>query len=140
MEPLRHLLLPSQHARRSSAGMPLVSGEGPTREEIRRTQRKARAAPNAFRVLVRVIALAVATSIIGVLSHATIVWFATRNVVQRQPNGTRQRAWPNHIDGWPTWVMLGAAVLAVIVQILSLLTFCGGVSSNLGASPTRFRR
>jgi hypothetical protein len=96
-------------------------------EQARKAKGKARAAPNVFRVLVRVVALAVAASIIGVLSHAAAVWFTTRKVVQQQPNGVRQRAWPNHLDGWPTWVMLGAAVIAVVVQILSLLTFCGGV-------------
>ncbi|KIW30784.1 uncharacterized protein PV07_02485 [Cladophialophora immunda] len=123
MEPLRHLVLPSRH----SVEQHTFTQHTPTHEQVRKAQRQARAVPNVCRVLVRIIALAVAASIIGVLAHAAAVWFTTRNVVQQQPSGMRQRAWPNHIDVWPTWVMLGAAVIAVIVQILSLLTFCGGV-------------
>lgn len=125
MEPLRHLHLPAQI--RNAGSRNFSNNETALGQN---GKRKARAAPNAFRVVVRVISLAVAASIIGVLAHASVVWFTTRNVVQQQPNGVRQRAWPNHIDVWPTWVMLGAAVIAVVVQILSLLTFCGGVSSR----------
>ncbi|KAH8684493.1 hypothetical protein BGZ60DRAFT_397674 [Tricladium varicosporioides] len=61
------------------------------------------------------------------LSHASVVWTSTRYVIQQDENGMRQRAWPAHIDLWPTWVMLGAAVIATCVQIVSLLTLCGPV-------------
>ncbi|KIW88325.1 uncharacterized protein Z519_10892 [Cladophialophora bantiana CBS 173.52] len=122
MEPLRHLVLPNQQTARQHG----ITEHAPTHEQFRKAQGKARAAPNICRVLVRFIALGFAASIIGVLAHAAVVWATTRNVVEQQSNGIRQRAWPNHIDVWPTWVMLGAAVFAVVVQILSLLTFCGG--------------
>lgn len=91
-------------------------------------RRKRQAVPHSFRVGVRITTLAVGLAIVGVLAHAAAVWFSTRYVVQRQPDGTRQRAWPAHMDLWPTWVMLGAAVIAIVVQTLALLTLCGCVS------------
>jgi hypothetical protein len=98
-------------------------------DKVRSLQRKARVTPQPFRVVIRLIALAIAASVVGVLAHASTVWFTTRYVVQQQPNGFRQRAWPAHMDLWPTWVMLGAAVIAILIQIVSLMTLCGGVGS-----------
>ncbi|OAL35370.1 hypothetical protein AYO20_05421 [Fonsecaea nubica] len=123
MEPLRHLVLPSQN----TAAAPPYAFTEPTHEQTRRAQGEARAVPNSFRVLVRIVALAAAASIIGVLAHATVVWINTRSVILQQPDGSFQRGWPDHIDLWPTWVMLAAAVIAVVVQLLSMLTFCGGI-------------
>ena len=115
MEPLRHHSGPSS------------TEYGPNYNGIRKPERKARAVPHSIRVVIRIFSLAAAASIIGILGHASSVWFATRNVVQQQPTGIRQRAWPAHIDLWPTWVMLGAAAIAVFIQIVSLLTLFGGV-------------
>lgn len=134
MEPLRHHPGQSHH----DPG-PSVSVEyGPTYKEAHQARRKERAAPHTVRVVIRLLALVVAASIIGVLAHATGVWFTTRDVVQQRPNGIRQRAWPLHIDLWPTWVMLGAAIIAIFIQIVSLLTLCGGVSSLF--SPLRCQK
>lgn len=120
MEPLRHTSGPS------------VSIEyGPTYNGVCNAQHKAQAVPHSVRVVIRFISLTAAASIIGILAHASTVWFATRNVVQQQLTGIRQRAWPAHIDLWPTWVMLGAAVIAVFIQTVSLLTLFGGVGSLL---------
>lgn len=106
----------------------MAPGYGPSAyEQVRTAQRKAQAAPNTWRIVVRGVALVAAASIIGVLAHASAVWSSTREVIQTNPNGYRLRAWPVRIDLWPTWVMLGAAVIAVVVQTLSLLTFCGPV-------------
>ncbi|KAF4633703.1 hypothetical protein G7Y89_g4415 [Cudoniella acicularis] len=81
--------------------------------------------PHIVRVIIRIFALIVAASITGVLGHAAAVWFSTQNVIQQQDGGYRQRAWPANLDLWPTWVMLGAAVVAIFIQLLSLLTLCG---------------
>jgi hypothetical protein len=116
MEPLRH-----------HSGPSLSAEYGPNYNGIRNPQRKALAVPHSVRVVIRIFSLATAASIIGILGHALTVWFGTRNVVQQQPSGIRQRAWPAHIDLWPTWVMLGAAAIAVFIQIVSLLTLLGGV-------------
>jgi hypothetical protein len=127
MEPLRHLLVTGSNAGTDGAGVPLVGGQYHGPEQARTSRHKAIAIPNSFRISVRVLSLGVAASIVGILLHAVAIWVTTKNVVQQQPNGTRQRAWPNHIDLWPTRVMLLAVAFAVVVQTLSLLTFCGGV-------------
>ena len=90
---------------------------------------------HSFRVAVRTFSLIIGSAVVGVLAHASAVWFSTRYVVQQQPDGSRQRAWPAQMDLWPTWVMLGAAVIAILVQIVAFLTLCGGVSSVIRSLP-----
>lgn len=121
MEPLRHQAGPSI----------FVDGTeyDSSYKGVRNSQRKARAVPHSVRVAIRIFSLVAAASIIGILGHASMIWFSTRNVIRQQPSGLRQRAWPAHMDLWPTWVMLGAAVIAVFIQIASLLTLIGGVGS-----------
>jgi len=99
------------------------------------SRRRPQAVPHSFRVAVRTFSLIIGSAVVGVLAHASAVWFSTRYVVQQQPDGSRQRAWPAQMDLWPTWVMLGAAVIAILVQIVAFLTLCGGVSSVIRSLP-----
>jgi hypothetical protein len=118
MEPLRHF---QSDGRSGPSTTPLVAD----------SRRRRQAIPHSLRVCIRIAALATGAAIVGVLAHASAVWFSTRFVVQQQPDGSRQRAWPAHMDLWPTWVMLGAAVIAILVQMLAFLTLCGGVSFTI---------
>ncbi|KAK4947660.1 hypothetical protein LTR10_013606 [Elasticomyces elasticus] len=118
MEPLRHH--PGQ-------GGFTASNYIPSQEQLRKSIKEARATPRSSRLLIRVITLGVAISLIGTLGHSSIVWFQTRNVISNTANGSRQRAWPAHMDLWPTWVMLGAAVMSICISVLALLSLCGPV-------------
>ncbi len=83
---------------------------------------------SATRVAIRVISLVVAVSLISILGHAAAVWIATKDVVQKDPStGYQLRAWAANLDMWPTWTMLGAAAIALVIQVVSLLTLCSVV-------------
>ncbi|KEF52006.1 uncharacterized protein A1O9_11996 [Exophiala aquamarina CBS 119918] len=72
------------------------------------------------RVGLRVIALIIAITILGVQVHSASVWLSTRN--QYFFNNTTKlntRSWAI-IDGWPTWVMIAAAVVATVIQLSAL--------------------
>lgn len=81
------------------------------------------------RVVLRLLALAFAASVIGVQAHIARVWDQSKNeTVQNSQTGFRMRAWAAQMDLWPTWVNIGAGVIASVIHISSLLTLCGGVS------------
>lgn len=103
---------------------------GPTYDQVRNAKRKARARPSKVRIMIRGITLIVGASILGVLAHSAAVWYTTRNDILEQPDGFRMPGWPAQMDLLPTWVMLGAATIAIIIQIISLLTLVGNVSSS----------
>lgn len=117
MEPLRHLNTHSQS---------LNNGSGPSYEQVQNSKKKALARPNHLRVIIRLITLAVGASIVGVLAHAAAVWYTTRYDILMQPHGVLMRGWPAQMSLIPTWVMLAAAAIAIIVQIVALLTLVGG--------------
>ncbi|KIX97719.1 uncharacterized protein Z520_06497 [Fonsecaea multimorphosa CBS 102226] len=96
-------------------------------EQVRNAKRKALTRPNRLRVIVRLITLTVGASIVGVLAHAAFVWYSTRNYILMQPHGIRMRGWPAQMDLIPTWIMLAVAVIAIVVQIVALLTLLRGV-------------
>ncbi|KAL7930770.1 hypothetical protein V8C35DRAFT_329999 [Trichoderma chlorosporum] len=82
---------------------------------------------DSVRIILRLLALAFALSIIGVQSHVAWVWDQSRNeTVQNPQNGFRMRAWAAQMDLWPTWVNIGAGVIASVIHISSLITWCGG--------------
>ncbi|RFU79997.1 hypothetical protein TARUN_2219 [Trichoderma arundinaceum] len=83
---------------------------------------------DSVRIVLRLLALAFALSIIGVQSHVAWVWNQSRNeTVQNPQSGFRMRAWAAQMDLWPTWVNIGAGVIASVIHISSLITLCGGV-------------
>jgi hypothetical protein len=96
--------------------------------QVKHAERRARARPSFRRIALRIISLAVGASILAVLAHATYVWFATRNGQLMLANGVTLRSWPAEMDLKPTWIMLAAAALAVLMQILALLTLVGKAS------------
>lgn len=119
MEPLRLLNI---------HGRPMNSSPKLGEELGQNAQKRALARPNFLRTITRVITLAVGASVLGALAHAAAVWYSTRNDILAQPHGVRMRGWPAQMDLTPTWVMLAAAVMAIVVQIIALLTLVGSVS------------
>ncbi|KAJ9614015.1 hypothetical protein H2200_002151 [Cladophialophora chaetospira] len=72
------------------------------------------------RVGLRVIALIFAITILGVQAHSAYVWLSTRNNTHFNPTTKlNTRSWAI-IDGWPTWVMIAAAVVATVIQLSAL--------------------
>lgn len=99
-----------------------------TRNALQKEGRASRAVPNSARIALRVVALVLALSVIGVQAHAAIEWNRTRDqMVQDPSNGFRSRAWPAETDLWPTWTNIIAGGIAAIVHISALVTLCGGV-------------
>ncbi|OQU96079.1 hypothetical protein CLAIMM_02215 isoform 2 [Cladophialophora immunda] len=117
MEPLRHL---NTHGQSPHAGV------GASHELERSAKKRALARPNLLRVVIRLITLTVGASIVGVLAHAAVVWYTTRNDILMQPHGIRMRGWPAQMNLIPTWIMLSVAVIAMVVQIIALLTLLRG--------------
>jgi hypothetical protein len=130
MEPLRLL---------NGGNQSLISGNGVNHDQVRNAKQRALvlARPNVLRVIVRIITLAVGASVLGVLAHAAAVWYTTRNDVLMQPHGIRMRGWPAQMDMIPTWLMLAVAAIAILVQVVALLTLIRGVSTAV-LSFTRF--
>ncbi|OAP54955.1 hypothetical protein AYL99_10655 [Fonsecaea erecta] len=95
-------------------------------DQVRNAKKTALARLNRLRVVVRLITLTVGASIVGVLAHAAVVWYTTRDDVLMQPHGIRMRGWPAQMDLVPTWIMLAVAVIAIVVQIFALLTLLRG--------------
>jgi hypothetical protein len=103
----------------------------PSHDQVKQAERKARAKPSFTRIIVRAIALAVGASVLGVLAVSIGVWYSTRHTVLEQPGRLPQAGWPDTMELKPTYLLLAAAGIAVIVQIVSLLTLVGGVCSLL---------
>lgn len=127
MEPYRH----HSHHGHHHDGPAVSFNIGPTYEQIRRAKRQALAKPNFVRIMVRITTLALGAAILGVLAQASIIWYTTRYDVLSQPDGFRMPGWPNQMSLTPTWLMLAAALVGVIVQVVALLTLVGGVSASV---------
>jgi hypothetical protein len=72
------------------------------------------------RISFRAVAFVLAVTILGVQAYCAYTWLSTRG--QYFYNPTTQlntRAWAI-IDGWPTWIMMAAAVVAIIIQLSAL--------------------
>jgi hypothetical protein len=73
-----------------------------------------------IRIGLRVVALLFAISILGIQAWSAYKWVSTRNEFVFNPK-TRlnTRAWAI-TDGWPTWTVIGAAVIATVIQLSAL--------------------
>ena len=100
----------------------------PSHPQVKQAERKAKAKPNILRIIIRLITLVIGLAEVGVLAAAVAVWYITRNRVLSQPGKLPQPGWPAKMDLKPTYVLLSAAIIAVIVQILALFSLVGPVS------------
>ena len=81
-------------------------------------------APSRLRILVRVIALLLAISILVIQAHSAHMWLTTRHDSKlNAKTGVRTLLWAK-LDMWPTWIMLGAAVIATSVHLIALGSRC----------------
>ena len=141
MEPFRHHGQTHSHHHHNNHHNPSVTVQYcPSPAEIKGKSKKALARPSIPRVIIRlaalaisVSALAIGVSALAVLAQSVIVWFATHDTIVTQPQGLRMRAWPDRLEMAPTYVMLGAALISVVVQILAGLTLCGKVCYKISA-------
>lgn len=80
------------------------------------------------RTALRVLALLIAVSVLGIQAHTAFTWMDTRNeTYYNSSTGFRTRSWAI-IEGWPTWLMLGVAAFGTLVQALALTSLCSCVS------------
>ncbi|OCT50635.1 hypothetical protein CLCR_07464 [Cladophialophora carrionii] len=94
----------------------------PSHQQVKQEERKARARPSLLRVIIRVITLGVSASNLAVLALSVAVWYSTRNTVLSQPGKLPQPGWPATMDMKPTWLMLAASVVAVLIHFFALCT------------------
>ncbi|KIW70961.1 hypothetical protein PV04_03188 [Phialophora macrospora] len=120
MESLRHHQVPNAD---TSYPMDLA----PAHQQVKQEERKARARPSLPRIVIRTLTLVVGASILSVLANAVAVWYTTRHTVLSQPGKLPQPGWPSTMDLKPTWLMLAAATIAVIVQIVAFFTLVGPI-------------
>lgn len=79
------------------------------------------------RTFFRVLSLVLAITIIGIQAYSVYMWLKTRNKsTKNQTTGFQTKIWAI-IDPWPTWVMLGVAVAAVVVHFIAFGSLCGCV-------------
>ncbi|UKZ76792.1 hypothetical protein TrVFT333_004504 [Trichoderma virens FT-333] len=98
-----------------------------TTRNAKQKEERSKQVLDSVRIVLRLLALAFAISIIGVQSHVARVWDQSRDeTVQNPQTGFRMRAWAAQMDLWPTWVNIGAGVIASVIHISSLITLCGG--------------
>jgi hypothetical protein len=101
----------------------LIQGEpreaGPE-YSTRRKEPKQSGTIQRVRISFRVIAFILAVTILGVQAWSAYKWLSTRNQwVYNPKTKLNTRAWAI-IDGWPTWVMMAAAVVAMVIQMTAL--------------------
>ncbi|KIW22955.1 hypothetical protein, variant [Cladophialophora immunda] len=98
-------------------------------------ERAPRARFQTIRTVFRVLSLVLAITILGIQAYSIYVWLKTRRQSTRnQTTGFQTMIWAI-IDPWPTWVMLGAAVAAVVVHFIAFGSLCGCCqSARRGAS------
>lgn len=133
----------------SSAYEPFSSPHGhdtlPTAEKLATTrnarQKEGRLPTTAFggvRIALRVVALALAGSVIGLQTFAATEWVRTRDeIVQEVTSGFRIRAWPAGMDLWPTWINIIAGGIAAVIHIFALVMHLAGVSTVSSSIPYR---
>jgi hypothetical protein len=81
----------------------------------------------AIRTVFRVLSLVLAITVVGIQAYSSYVWLKTRHDATRnRVTGFQTKIWA-FIDPWPTWVMLGAGVAAVVVHFIAFGSFCGCV-------------
>lgn len=86
------------------------------------------------RTVFRVLSLVLAITILGIQVHSVYVWLKTRpQSTRNQTTGFQTRIWAV-IDSWPSWVMLGVAVAAVVVHFIAFGSLCGCVCDDLSFS------
>ncbi|KAK5056704.1 hypothetical protein LTR84_012236 [Exophiala bonariae] len=72
------------------------------------------------RVGLRVVALAIAVTVLGIQVHSAQIWLSTRDrVVFNRTTKLDTHSWAV-IDMWPTWTMIAAAGLATSIQLSAL--------------------
>jgi hypothetical protein len=101
----------------------------PSHQQVKQEERKARARPSLLRIIIRTFTLAVGASILAVLAQSVAVWYMTRHTILSQPGKLPQPGWPSTMDLKPTYLMLAAAGIAVIIQLVAFFTLVGPVSS-----------
>jgi hypothetical protein len=117
-------LLKQEDYARQQPALNQPRGQGGRRD----SDRAPRARFQATRTVFRVLSLVLAITILGIQAYSMYIWLKTRHQSTRnQTTGFQTKIWAV-IDTWPTWVMLGAAVAAVVVHFIAFGSLCGCVS------------
>ena len=128
---------PFKHARDAdddNPEKPLVRDavDGKNHMRVQNARRQAsRGAPHIVRAILRTIVLLVAVTILAVQGHSMSVWLDTRHQSAYNPKTRLRTTLWAHLDSGPTWTMLIAALIAVVVHFLALLTLCLPVCINI---------
>lgn len=107
-----------------------------TRNAMQKEGRLPTTAFSGVRIALRVVALALAGSVIGLQTFAATEWVRTRDeLVQEATSGFRIRAWPANTDLWPTWINIIAGSIAAVIHIVALVMHLAGVSTLFFPNP-----
>lgn len=75
-----------------------------------------------MRVGLRIVALIVSVTVLGVQVYSAYIWLSTRDrIVFNRATKLNTRSWAV-IDTWPTWVMIAAAGVATMIQLSALIS------------------
>ncbi|OAP55712.1 hypothetical protein AYL99_09864 [Fonsecaea erecta] len=87
------------------------------------------------RTVLRILSLVLAISVLGIQAYSVYIWLKTREQrTQNTKTRIQTRIWA-FLDPWPTWVMLGAAVVAIVTHLTAFGSLCGCcASARKGAS------
>lgn len=87
--------------------------------------------PHSARLGLRVLSLLLSLAAVGILAHATLIYRMTTDEIFTYPYGTKFKAWPQPLHLRPTFLMIGAAVTAALLNIVALLLSLGTVCTLL---------
>jgi hypothetical protein len=86
--------------------------------------------PHGVRVTLRIPTLLVSLAVVGVLAHTIYIRESTRGERLVYPLGTTIAAWPHALTMHPTLLLLAAAAVAVLFNLVALASLAGFVSRS----------
>jgi hypothetical protein len=92
-----------------------------------------------FSALVRGVMLCIAITVLVIQSNWISTWYRTRDNIMADPQDHfKPKAWPAVLDTKPAYVILAAAALSIVFQLLSILTHTTPVSAEYSDITPRF--
>lgn len=80
--------------------------------------------PHGIRVTWRIMSLLLSITIIGLLGHVLYLRGKSTEANFKYPSGMEIPAWPEGLKLYPTYLFLGAAIVAFVINLLGILLVC----------------
>lgn len=96
-----------------------------------RRQKAQSSSTSFFGAFVRGVTLCIAITVLVIQSNWISIWYRTRDSIVANPEDHfKPKAWPAVLDTKPAYIMLAAAALSIVFQLLAILTHIEPVSAD----------